>query len=79
MKQKKKRGKEEISLQNISGKQIQNQQTIANSFNDFLTRAEKLMGAKQIDGVSQLKNGAPLHYILQNCRHSYPNIKFRYT
>jgi len=38
----KKRGREEISLLNINGKQIQNQQTIANSFNDyFLTTAEK--------------------------------------
>jgi hypothetical protein len=37
------------------------------------------MDANQIDKVSQLKNGAPLHYILQNCRHSSPNIKFRYT
>ena len=73
-------GKEEISLLNINGKQIQNQQTIADSFNDyFLTTAEKLMGANQIDKVSQLKNGAPLHYILKNCKHPYPNIKFRYT
>jgi hypothetical protein len=76
----KERGKEEISLLNINGKQIQNQQTIANSFNDyFLTTEEKLMGANQIDKVSRLKNGVPLHYILQNCRHSYPNIKFGYT
>jgi hypothetical protein len=60
-------------------KLIQNQQTIANSFNDyFSTTAEKLMGANQID-MSQLKNGAPLQHILQNCRYPYPNIKFRYT
>jgi hypothetical protein len=36
------------------------------------------MGANQIDKASRLKNGAPLHYMLHNCRHSYPNIKFRY-
>jgi hypothetical protein len=60
-------------------KLIQNQQTIANSFNDyFSTTAEKLMGANQID-TSQLKNGAPLQHILRNCRYPYLNIKFRYT
>jgi len=37
------------------------------------------MGANQIDNMSRLKNGAPLHYILKNCKHPYPNIKFRYT
>jgi hypothetical protein len=37
------------------------------------------MGANQIDKMSQLKNGEPLHYILRNCRYPYPNIKFRYT
>jgi hypothetical protein len=32
----------------------------ANSFNDnFLAMTEKLMGANQIDKVSQLKNGTP--------------------
>jgi hypothetical protein len=29
--------------------------------------------------MSQLKNGAPLHYILQNCGYPCPNVKFRYT
>ena len=29
--------------------------------------------------MSQIQNGETLHHILQNCRHSYPNIKFRYT
>jgi hypothetical protein len=39
---------------NINGKLIQNQQTIANSFNDyFLTTAEKLMGANQIQSMSK--------------------------
>jgi len=66
----KKRGKEEISLLNINGKLIKNQQTIANSFNNyFSTTAEKLMGANQFDKMSQLKNGVPLHYTLQNCRY----------
>ena len=37
------------------------------------------MGANQIDKVSRQKNGAPLHYILQNCKHPYLNIKFRHT
>jgi len=60
----------------VNGKRIQNQQTIANSFNDnFSTTAEKLMGANQIDKMSKLKSGALLHYMLQNCRHSYPNIE----
>ena len=45
----------------------------------FLTIAKKLTGANEIDKLSQLKNRAPLHYILQNCTYSYPNIKFRYT
>jgi len=39
----------------------------------FLTTAEKLMGANQIDKVSRLKNGVPLHYILQNCELGYRN------
>ena len=74
----KNRGKEEISLLNINGKLTQNQQTTANSFNDyFSTTAEELIGANQIDKMSQLKNGVPLHYRLQNCRYPYPNIKFR--
>jgi Notch-like protein len=77
---KKKKRERKISLLNINGKLIQNQQTIANSFNDyFSTTAEKLMGENQIDKMSQLKKGAPLHYILQNCRYPYPDIKFRYT
>jgi len=60
----------------INGKLIWNQQTIANSFNDyFLTIAEKLTGGNQTDKLSQLKNRAPIHYILQNCRYPYP----RYT
>ena len=37
------------------------------------------MAANQTDKMSQLKNGAPLRYILQNCRYPYPNINFRYT
>jgi len=50
---------------NINGKLIQNQQTIANSFNDyFSTTAEKLMEANQIDIMSQSKNGVPSHHIL---------------
>ena len=55
-KQGKKRGKEEISLLNVIGKLIWNQQTTENSFNDyFLTIAEKLKGANQIDKLSQQK------------------------
>ena len=37
------------------------------------------MSANQIDKMSQLKNGVPLHYILQNTRYPYHNIKFKYT
>ena len=75
-----KRGKEEISLLNVNGKFIRNQQTTANSFNDyFLTIAKKLTGANQIDKLSPLKNRASIHYILQNCRYPYPNIMFSYT
>jgi len=49
----KKRGKEEIPLLNVNGKLIQNQQTNANSFNDcFLTTAEILTGANQIDRIN---------------------------
>jgi hypothetical protein len=56
----KKLRKEELSLLNINGKPIQNQQIIANSFNDyFLKTAEKLMGANLIGEMSQLKNGTP--------------------
>jgi hypothetical protein len=52
---------------NINGKLIQNQQTIADSFNDYFSATvEKLMGANQSDIMSQLKNGVPLHYICQN-------------
>jgi hypothetical protein len=72
-----------ISIANFNskGKLIQNQQTIANSFNDnFSLTAEKLMGANQTDKKSQLKKAAASHYSLQNCRNPYPNnIKFSYT
>jgi len=55
-KTRKKRGKEKISLLNLNGKLIQNQQTVANSVNDyFLKTAEKLTGANQIDKMRQLK------------------------
>jgi cell division protein FtsI/penicillin-binding protein 2 len=48
--------KEEILLLNINGTLIQLQQIIANSFNEyFLKTAEKLMGAKKIDKMNQLK------------------------
>ena len=64
LKQGKKRGKEKISLLNVNGKLIRNQQTTANSFNEyFLTIAEKLTRANQIHKLSQLKNRAPIHYI----------------
>jgi hypothetical protein len=60
----KKRREKEISLLNINGKLVQNQQTIENSFNDcFLKTAEKLMEANQIV-TSQLKTGVPPYYIL---------------
>jgi hypothetical protein len=50
-------------LLNISGKLIQNQQITANSFNNyFLGTAEKLMGAKKIDKMSQQK--MERHYII---------------
>jgi cell division protein FtsI/penicillin-binding protein 2 len=59
----KNRGLEEISLLNIKGKLIQNQQTIANSCNDyFSSAAEKLMGANQIHKMSQLMKDASSHY-----------------
>jgi hypothetical protein len=59
---------------------IQNQQTIANSFNNyFSTVAEKLMEANHIDKISQIQNGNTLHHTLRKCRHPYPSIKFRYT
>ena len=65
---------------NINGKLIQNQQIMANSFNDyFIKTAQKIMGANQIDKMNQLKNGPPLHNILQSCRQHYPSIKCRYT
>jgi hypothetical protein len=74
--------KEETALLNINGKQIQNQQTIANSFIDyFSTTAKKLMGANQIDKMSRLKNGASLLYI-QSVQHksgSYFNMSNLFT
>ena len=54
-----------ISSLNINGTLTQNQQTIADSFNEyFLTTAEKLIGANQIDTMSKSKRGVPLHYVL---------------
>jgi len=41
--------------------------------------AEKLMETNHTDKMNQIQNGETLHHILRNCRHSYPNIKFRYT
>ena len=29
--------------------------------------------------MSQIQNGAVFHHIPRNCRHNFPNIKFRYT
>ena len=56
LKQGKKRGKEEISLLNINGRLIWNQQTNANYFNDcFFTVAEKWTGANHINKLSQQK------------------------
>jgi hypothetical protein len=56
---------------NINGTLIQNQQTIANFFNNyFATVAEKLIKSNRMDKKTQ---------ILPNSRHSYHNIKFRYT
>jgi integrase len=72
--------KEDTSLLHINGKIIQNQQIMANSFNDyFLKIPEKLMGANKYDKINQLKHGAPLHNILQSYGQPYPSIKFRYT
>ena len=72
--------KEDISSLNINGMLIQNQQTIASFFNNyFLTVAEKLMETNHIDKINQKQNEETLHYILRNCKHSYPNIKYRYT
>ena len=43
---------------------IQNQQTIANSFNNyFSTVAEKLMETNHIDKMNQIQNGKTLHHI----------------
>ena len=70
----KKIGKEDITSLNINGMLIQNQQTIANSFNNYFSTA-----ANHIDKLSQIQNGGTLQHILRNCRHSYPNIKFRHT
>ena len=59
---------------------IQNQQTTANSFNNyFSTVAQKLMERNHTDKMNQIQNGETLHHTIRNCRHSYPNIKFRYT
>ena len=71
LKREKKTEKEDITSLNINGTLIQNQQTIANFFNNyFATVAEKLIKSKHMDKKTQ---------ILPNSRHSYPNIKFRYT
>ena len=68
-----------MSLLNVNGKLIQNQETIANSINDyFLTIAEKLTVAKQIDKLSQLKNRAPI-YIIYRVRHKSVNTPLRHT
>jgi len=76
----KKLRKEEVASLKINDELMHNQQVIANSFNDyFLNTAEKLMTAKQIDQLSQIKTGAPLRNKLQSCRQPYTNIKFRYT
>ena len=71
LKREKKTEKEDITSLNINGTLIQNQQTIANFFNNyFATVAEKLIKSNHMDKKTQ---------ILPNSRHSYPNIKFRYT
>ena len=50
-----------VSSLNINGTLTQNQQTIADSFNEyFLTTAEKLIGANQIDTNQK----GECHYIM---------------
>ena len=64
--------KEEVSSLTINGELIQNQQVIANSFNDyFLNIAEKLMTANQTDQLSRLNNNIPVHTTLQKGEQSY--------
>jgi hypothetical protein len=52
---KKKTIKERISLLNYNGTLTDNQQTIANIFNNYLsTVTEEIMGTKQNDRITQL-------------------------
>ena len=59
----KKTKKEDITSLSINGMLIQNQQTIANSFNNyFSTVAEKLMETNHIDKMSQIRRHYTIYY-----------------
>ena len=76
----KKKGKEDITSLNINGILIQNQQTLANSFNNYFSNvAENLIEANHIDKMNLIQNGTTLDHALRNCKQVYPSIKFRHT
>jgi hypothetical protein len=66
-------------LINVDGKLITNQQSIANSFNNYiLTVADKITSNIQNDDSSSNYNN-PIHYLHKNLKLPCSNMKLKYT
>jgi len=66
-------------LVNIDGNLINNQQSIANSFNNyFLTVADKITSNTKNDKTS-LNSNNPIHYLHKNFKLPCSNTKLKYT
>ena len=71
-----KKGKEDITSLNLNGRLLQNQQTIASSFNNcFLNAAENLIETNHSDKMKLTQNETTLDKVLRNCEQLYPSIK----
>jgi len=68
-----------MQLINIDGKLITNQQSIANSFNNyFLTVGNKITSNIKNDKTS-LNCNNPIHYLHKNFKLPCSNMKLKYT
>jgi len=77
---KEKKSKKDIKTLNLNGRLLQNQQTIADSFNNyFLNVVENLIETSHIDKMKLTQNGTTLEKTISNCNQLYPSINFRHT
>ena len=77
---KKKKDKEDITALDINGRLIQNQQTLADVFNNyFLNIAEKLRESYCIDEMTLTQKEATIGKALRNREQQYPSMQFKCT